>query len=651
MGELGLNVHVPSNAILEDVAQNLKMGWIRVDFDWFHLEPNKGEFNFIEHDRLVNRAEELGLNILGVLAYSPFWAAPALHIPPSERDWTEAVCRVVERYESRVNHWQLWNEPNISHFWGGTSELYRDRILIPGATAARSVNPAVKIVGPGLAHTDGWQGWFKPILQAKQYLDIINHHNYQNSGREVLEGLERTLRPLMRTLGVDDMPFWLTETGRRSSHGDQLKYYQDVVGVLNEKPWVEKLFFFHYWDGPGKGNGGEGIVNEDFSPKPAYRFLQGEASMPNFGPIISMAYKDILRREADPGGLAHYNDLMRDGLREVDLREGLIRSQEYADKNPDNPVPPPPPPPPPSGMELRVEGNKFVGSDGEEVKLLGAVQCCDAPDTSYDDAKIHWWPLIDRETLEKLASFGLNWTHIRLGPFTVEGEADPNYVGYLTLPDGRVDLDRWFIHFWGRARSAVAWARSLGIYVEVDLVDRWVRQHGASDMPKIDPWRSTNNIQGRAVGGLGIFENAPNDVHEKWIRKCVKELGEFPNVMFNTGNEGFKRFSLAWELGVRDIVKDELANQGYGDRLIGSNTHDVDIERGFDYATRHLREAQNPEAYPVMVTEYGTLRPEEVLREARDAREKGTSFHFWMGSQSTAERQRTLEGLQQLSLT
>ena len=37
---------------------------------------------------------------------------------------------------------------------------------------------------------------------------------------------------------------------------------------------MTRLFFFHYWDGPGQGNGGFGIVNEDFSPKPAYHTLR-----------------------------------------------------------------------------------------------------------------------------------------------------------------------------------------------------------------------------------------------------------------------------------------------------------------------------------------------------------------------------------------
>jgi hypothetical protein len=47
-----------------------------------------------------------------------------------------------------------------------------------------------------------------------------------------------------------------------------------VVAALREKTWVTRLFFFHYWDGPGQGNGGFGIVNQDFSPRPPYLFLQ-----------------------------------------------------------------------------------------------------------------------------------------------------------------------------------------------------------------------------------------------------------------------------------------------------------------------------------------------------------------------------------------
>jgi len=57
--------------------------------------------------------------------------------------------------------------------------------------------------------------------------------------------------------------------------------------------------------------------------------------MPNFGRIISLAYLRILERPPDPGGLESYGRLMNQGLSEAMMREALLRSQEYASKNPD----------------------------------------------------------------------------------------------------------------------------------------------------------------------------------------------------------------------------------------------------------------------------------------------------------------------------
>lgn len=56
--------------------------------------------------------------------------------------------------------------------------------------------------------------------------------------------------------------------------------------------------------------------------------------MPDFSRIIRMAYLRILDREPDPGGLSHYNGQMNGGMSEATMREALLRSPEYAGKNP-----------------------------------------------------------------------------------------------------------------------------------------------------------------------------------------------------------------------------------------------------------------------------------------------------------------------------
>ena len=283
---IGLNAHVPSNFIVQDIARNLGMKWIRIDFDWPRIQPQQGVFLWNDTDRIVERAFRLNIEPLATLSYTPAWASsnpqsPSISDPPAQTSfWTDIVREAITRYRARLRFWQFWNEPNLSQFWGGSRNQYRTEILEPAARLAKEIHPGVRVVSPGLANLGNWREWFEEAMQVKSLIDVVNHHNYPSDGREVIAELERdgvftpSLRTLMRELEVDDKPFWITETGRETRHGDQMTYYEEVVAALRRSDWVDKIFFFHYTDGPDRGNEGFGIVNEDLSAKPVYRFLQ-----------------------------------------------------------------------------------------------------------------------------------------------------------------------------------------------------------------------------------------------------------------------------------------------------------------------------------------------------------------------------------------
>jgi hypothetical protein len=352
--------------------------------------------------------------------------------------------------------------------------------------------------------------------------------------------------------------------------------------------------------------------------------------MPDFGTIITVAYQEILGRPADPGGLAHYNARMNEGLSEEAMRETLLRSPEYAARFP-GPGPMSP---------LRIVGNRFHNAAGE-VKLLGMIVCCDDPATPEDEALARGWPLVDEPTLDLMAAHQVNYTDVRLGPSInreVWGAGEgPQFVGYAAVEDGRYDLDRWNPAFWQRVRSVIAHARSRGIYVGMSIIDFWVLDH------ELSPWQADRNIQGFDGGRLEVGRSTPHRIHEQWVRKVVAETGEFPNVLYQDGNESFKGAFPVWVHRLRDIVREELSSRGFGRRPFGTNSGRTEE---VDHLYLHSRTAPEPGPLPIIVNEYPDRSPNQVLIEAWRAYGTGVYYQYWRGEHSWADTQRVLDGLQ-----
>lgn len=241
---------------------------------------------------------------------------------------------------------------------------------------------------------------------------------------------------------------------------------------------------------------------------------------------------------------------------------------------------------------LSAQGSAF------STELRGAVICC-------EDAKKNGWPLVGVKALRKMARAGVNWTHVRLGPYPPAAEGE-EFAAYR--PDGS-----WNEAFWRRVRGVLAEAARLGVYVEVDVIDAWAFEHGRTAFGE----------------DCSAMARAPERHHLRWIRKVAAETGDFPNVTYQVGNETFDcEASPAWELGVRDALREALGPRA---RLIGTNSHDPDLEKEFDYAARHVDEAQEPGPRPVIVNETGPLTPAQFRAQHAAARALGSTFVLWRG--------------------
>jgi hypothetical protein len=243
--------------------------WDRFDFIWPNIEPTNDSWSFDAYNRLVDDLEDAGVNMVGILLWTPNWAATqadygldrqsfdqrpfgwyapvprdsaldqvilsAASSPPQGLyeewdDWTAAdgdpinywgryVHTVVSHYENQVKHWEMWNEPEWDYFWTGTSTDYA-QLLKVGYQATKAACPDCKVLFGGLHYwaNQSYYRWVLSQLNAdpdaatnNHFFDVMSVHLYSRSSSTYDE--VSNIRSGMDTYGVDDHPIWLTETG------------------------------------------------------------------------------------------------------------------------------------------------------------------------------------------------------------------------------------------------------------------------------------------------------------------------------------------------------------------------------------------------------------------------------------------------------
>lgn len=281
----GINTHLPGPDVL-DKTKAAGFDWVRVDFNWVMMEPQRGAYDWAITDQVVQDAAARGLNVFATLAYAPPWSNGGQHhaYPATDvNDWTAFVRTVVSRYKGTVKHWGMWNEPNLSHFFHGTIDDYVDRILAPGAAAAKAEDPTCFVLGPDLAHLKSahWERWLREVLRkGVQHLDVITHHLYKRDPADFFANLDgrvwfwngSNVKRVIERNGGRGKPVWLTETGWTSSSVGEQRQADHLVGLLDglqSRPWIEKVFFYEIID-DGTIADRWGLLRPDLSEKPSF---------------------------------------------------------------------------------------------------------------------------------------------------------------------------------------------------------------------------------------------------------------------------------------------------------------------------------------------------------------------------------------------
>lgn len=315
---------------------NLGFNWVKQQVEWRVMEPENGNYQWGNTDRIVNGLTANGLKPMLSVVKSPEWARPSttdfnVEGPPGDpQEFAEFLAAMAARYKGRVKAYEVWNEQNLHYEWGNEPlDPARYMTLLKLAYAAiKTADPEAVVISGALtptgapppwaiddfqyleamyqnglkeacdavgAHPSGynmppdadWQAWSQPGLV---FQGPVNNRHHSWSFKATMEGY----RNIMLKYDDGGKTIWATEFGWASSALPSANYEYAADNSLEQQAaytvrayqmgkawgWVGVMFL---WNlnfkvvAPGSEQAQWGIVDQFWNPLPVYNAL---AAMP-----------------------------------------------------------------------------------------------------------------------------------------------------------------------------------------------------------------------------------------------------------------------------------------------------------------------------------------------------------------------------------
>lgn len=289
----------------------LGVKWARCQTGWARTETRRGEYDFTWLDKVVDSLLKTGIQPWFNMGYGNRLYTPGaphetavgwipLNSAEARDGWACYVAKLAERFSSRVKHWEIWNEPNISNYWQPTKPNPPEYVEFVRLTAPilRRAVPGCVIIGGSLAGMplDYTEGCFAAGMGG--FIDKLSFHPYRpvpeadyDADLAGLRGIVNRYKP--------GMGLWQGENGCPSTNNSQ--------GALRQFEWdevrqakyllrrlltdlslgVELTSYFHTIDlvdfvgfgGPENKTNTKGLLRGlEYTPKPSYYALRNLAA-------------------------------------------------------------------------------------------------------------------------------------------------------------------------------------------------------------------------------------------------------------------------------------------------------------------------------------------------------------------------------------
>ncbi len=321
------------------LAQNAGFDWIRQQIHWKDTEgPEPGMYAWDELDYIVEATNRYGLKLLISIVRSPsFYTADGGDgLPEDPTTLGNFVEQMALRYGNRIGAYEIWNEQNLAHETGGRIEFEdvgryvelliecydRIKAITPTAFVLAGAPSSTGVTDPDIAISDldyfhAMYSYRDGIIDGKFDAQAVhpggsanppdtlwpdnpsNADGWTDHPTFYFRHIEN-VRAVMEEYNLGHHQIWITEFGWATENetpgyefGNQVSFEQQaeyITGAIDriyeQYPWVGNTFLWNLnfavlWNEqdppqPLHEQASFGILEGDWSPRPAYTALQGQ---------------------------------------------------------------------------------------------------------------------------------------------------------------------------------------------------------------------------------------------------------------------------------------------------------------------------------------------------------------------------------------
>jgi len=283
----GPNVHITGPDEDFDLMKDAGFGFIRKDMFWNSVERSKGNYNFGTYERILDAMEARGMRALFILCYGNKIYSQAETTEEGREAYARFAAAAVEHFKGRRVIWEIWNEPNVKHFWKGPGDHNSVEFADQYVKLVKKAVPAMREADPDCfiavtATSCLWVNsfrWLKACFEKgllQEDIDAVSVHPYGfRMPEHAIDKGYGHLREMMAEHEGADIPVINSEVGydlpylkKMGSNDENCRDHQGwycARQYLVDMMCDVRLTIWYKW----KAND-FGVVNPDRSARPAF---------------------------------------------------------------------------------------------------------------------------------------------------------------------------------------------------------------------------------------------------------------------------------------------------------------------------------------------------------------------------------------------